>query len=207
MRSLRIGSSEEISSYTTRSMFLERKRVFIDIMGWGLSHYDGLEVDQFDNISSTYIIIVDEGSGSHLASARLLPTEQPHLLDVLFADLCDVDIPRGPNVRELTRFCVSPQGNARHRLELRNQLFTALVEYALIQGIQSYTGVTHASFLSQVLSIGWHCDMLGLPRETSGGTLAAVHAHIGPETIGMMRRADTFAALPMPLRPGVSIAA
>lgn len=207
MKNVHIGSSDEINSLTIKSMFTERKRVFIDMMGWGLTHFDGIEVDQFDNISATYVIIVDEVSGLHLASARLLPTEQPHLLDMLFADLCDVDIPRGPDIRELTRFCVSPQGNARQRLELRNQLFTALVEYALIQGIRGYTGVTHASFLSQVLSIGWRCDMLGLPRETSGGTLAAVHAHVGSETIGLMRRADTFAALPMLPYPGVSIAA
>jgi acyl-homoserine lactone synthase len=189
------------------SMFLERKRVFIDIMGWNLVHKDGVEVDQFDDKSAIYVIIVDDDSGLHLASARLLSTEQPHLLDMLFADLCDVDIPRGPDVRELTRFCVSPQGNARQRLELRNQLFTALVEYALVHDIRGYTGVTHASFLSQVLSIGWHCDMLGLPRETPGGTLGAVHAHVGPETIGLMRRADTFASLPVLPRSGVSIAA
>ena len=207
MNIVKIGFKNSLNSSLESHMFMDRKRVFIDRMGWNLSHHDGEEVDQFDDVYAIYVIISDSDQGTHLASARLLPTTRPHLLDTLFTDLCDIEIPHGHHIYELTRFCVTPEVDARRRLQLRNQLFSALVDFALMHGIQSYTGVTHARFLSQVLSIGWRCDMLGLPRETAGGTLTAVQAHVGPETISLLRRAGTYVPIPLVTPVALSCAA
>jgi acyl-homoserine lactone synthase len=188
-------------------MFVARKKIFIDRMGWKIRHHRDREFDQFDDEWAEYIVVQDPDTGGHLASARLLRTDRPHILDTLFATLCEAAIPTGPSIRELTRFCITPNGNARYRLELRNRLFSALVDYGLMHGIDSYTGVTHFSFLSQVLSLGWRCDMLGLPRETDAGTLGAVQAHMNADTIGMMRRADTYRSTRMEPFDTVSLAA
>lgn len=197
MMKIHSGSILSINHGLMGDMYRDRKNVFIDRMKWDVLHKDGLETDQFDDENARYIIIADPYHGCHLASARLLSSERPHILDTLFADLCEGEVPIGPGIYELTRFCITPRADARNRLRLRNHLFSALVEYALMHGITSYTGVTHISFLSQVLGIGWRCDMLGLPCRVNGSMLGAVQAHIEPETVPLMRRAGTYESLRM----------
>ena len=82
------GHSASPGDLTLRAMFEDRKRVFVDLLGWDVPVLDGrFELDQFDNEAATYIIIADE-AGDHLGSARLLPTDRPHILGTLFRDLC-----------------------------------------------------------------------------------------------------------------------
>src|SRR3546814_10186492 len=70
-----------------RSMFEARKRVFIDLLKWDLPALAGrFELDQFDDVDATYLIVTD-ARGNHLASARLLLTTRPALLDTLFPRL------------------------------------------------------------------------------------------------------------------------
>jgi len=80
-----------------RAMFEARKRVFVDLLGWDLPVLaDRYELDQFDDIHARYLILADAGQ-RHLASARLLPTVRPHILDTLFAELCDEAPPSAPD--------------------------------------------------------------------------------------------------------------
>ena len=89
------------------SMYRDRKAVFIDRLGWGLKVCDGeREIDQFDTPDAVYVIEAE--AGRHLASLRLLPTIKPHLMSDVFPFLCDGEVPRGPDIWELTRLCVNP---------------------------------------------------------------------------------------------------
>src|SRR5207253_2501141 len=106
-----------------------------------------------------YLILSDD-ENSHLASARLLRTERPHLLADLFAHLCDGPPPHGPAVREITRFCLDPRPRAGERKQARDCLVTALVEHALVHGISEYTGVATLGWYEQVARFGWDCRTL-----------------------------------------------
>lgn len=91
-----------------RAMFAARKRVFVDLLKWDVPVLAGqYEVDQFDDPHANYLILTDT-DGGHLGSARLLETERPHILDTLFPELCDLPLPRGPGVREITREVLTP---------------------------------------------------------------------------------------------------
>lgn len=84
-----------------RSMFAARKRIFVDLLKWDLPVLAGqFEVDQFDDPNATYLIVTDP-AGEHLASARLLPTTRPALLDSLFPHLVAGAVPRGPGIAEI----------------------------------------------------------------------------------------------------------
>ena len=81
-----------------RGMFAARKAVFVDLLEWEIPVLNGrYEIDQFDDELARYLILTDETRG-HVASARLLPTTRPHILDSLFptlsagpmADIADV---------------------------------------------------------------------------------------------------------------------
>lgn len=177
-----------------RAMFEARKRVFVDLLGWDLPVLAGrYELDQYDTRDARYLILSESGA-DHLASARLLPTTMPHLLDSHFAGLCDAPIPTGPAVYEITRFCLDRGVSAARRRIARDQLVLGLVDFALENGIATYTGVAEPGWLSQILAFGWDCLPLGIPKAIDGMMLAALRIEITPDTPAMLARAGIIKA-------------
>lgn len=169
-----------------RGMFEARKRVFVDLLKWNVPVLEGrYEVDQFDDEEAAYLIVAG-ADGRHAGSARLLKTTRPHILDTLFPDLCAAPPPRGHAVLEITRFCLGRGGSAVERLETRNILVSALVRYALENGIQTFTGVAEMGWLQQILAFGWRCRPLGLPRTADGKILGALAIEISSETPALL---------------------
>jgi acyl-homoserine lactone synthase len=163
-------------------MFEDRKSVFVDLLKWQVPVLDGrFELDEFDTGRATYIVIADAG-GDHLGSARLLPTTRPHILGSLFAHLCAAPPPSGPQIFEITRFCLSRRQNAASRRRSRNQLVSALVWHALERGIGTYTGVAEMGWLQQILAFGWDCRPLGVPARLECGLIGALAIEIRPDT-------------------------
>jgi len=177
---------ESLADAALRDMFAARKRVFVDLLGWDIPVLDGrFEVDQFDDERATYLIVQD-AAGAHLGSARLLETVRPHLLDSLFPDLCAAPPPRGPAVREITRFCLDPRLSAAGRRDVRDRLVGALVDHALAAGITTYTGVAEMGWLQQILHFGWSCRPLGLPRRKDGKLIGALRIDISTGTRALL---------------------
>ena len=175
-----------------RAMFEARKRVFVDLLKWDVPVLDGrFEIDQFDDEHAVYLVVRGE-QGEHVGSARLLETMRPHILDTLFADLCAGPVPRGPTIREITRFCLDPRLTAPGRLAVRNRLVSALVDHALARGITSYTGIAEIGWLQQILAFGWRCRPLGLPAAGRGRTLGALSIAITPQTPSLLARTGVY---------------
>lgn len=161
-----------------RSMFAARKRVFVDLLKWDLPVLAGrFEVDHLDDLHATYLVVTDL-AGEHLASARLLPTTRPGLLDGLFPFLVAGPVPRGPDIAEITRFCLSRDVGAQDRRAVRDLLLGALVDHALARGIHSYTGVAELAWFRKVERFGWECRALGAPCEHDGRQLVALRIDI-----------------------------
>lgn len=174
------------SDAVMRAMFEARKRVFVDLLGWDLPVLAGkYEIDQYDAPQARYLILADTDQ-NHLASARLLPTTQPHILGDLFAGLCDTPPPTGQSTWEITRFCLDRFLRSPERRRWRDALVTALAHYALEHGITTYTGVAEQGWLDQILAFGWHAEPLGLPRTIDGMTLGALRIEITPETPSLL---------------------
>jgi len=172
-----------------RSMFAARKRVFVDLLKWDLPVLaDRFEVDQFDDPHATYLIVADR-EGEHLASARLLPTTRPAILDALFPHLVAGPVPRGPGIFEITRFCLSRDANAATRRAARDLLLAGLVEHALANDIASYTGVAELSWYRQIERFGWDCRALGEPCIDGGRLLTALRIEIDEATPGRLAAA------------------
>jgi N-acyl-L-homoserine lactone synthetase len=165
------------------SMFEDRKAIFVDLLKWDVPHDGRHERDQFDDAYAEYLIVADPDTSEHLASLRMLRTDRPHILDSLFADLCEGPVPSGPAIREISRMCLSPRHRGADRVVYRNLLASAMTEYALLTGIKAYTGVSDMGWMSRVLSAGWRCEPLGLPRCMGGAMVGALMIHIEPDTI------------------------
>jgi len=177
-----ITQGYSLTEFRAASMFMDRKQLFIDLMGWKLPVLEGLyEIDQFDGDRAIYIVEADPND-RHIGSMRLLPSEWPHILSELFADLCDDDVPRGAHVMEVTRLCLPARLRAAGRLGLRNRLVTAMVDYALEHDVSVLTGITSASFFRQICSMGWRCRPLGATRYLDGDLVVPFRIDLDADT-------------------------
>lgn len=169
-------------SGTIQAMFEARKQVFVDLLKWDVPVLrDRFELDQFDDEHASYVIVAGD-DGGHLGSARLLGTSRPHILGNLYPQLCAAGVPSGPDIVEITRFCLGRNQGAWRRRQTRNRLISALVEVALDRGISTYTGVAEMSWLQQILAFGWDCRPLGPPVPISGCLLGALEISITSDT-------------------------
>lgn len=187
-----------------QAMFEARKQVFVDLLKWDVPVVDGrYEIDQFDDEHAIYLIVAD-AAGEHLGSARLLPTSRPHILDSLFPSLCGGQPPKSVDCFEITRFCLGRNQTARQRLETRNRLVSSLAQYALENGISTYTGVAELSWLQQILAFGWRCRPLGLPQVIGGRTLGALRIDIESDTLALLAANDIFRSTPAEQAPALA---
>lgn len=174
------------------SMYRDRKRIFVDLLGWDVPVIDGAyEIDQFDDEHAIYVVATNE-RGEHDGSIRLLPSVRPHVLGTIFPELCDGPVPSGEHIFELSRACLSPRNRAARRLQVRNTVTTAVVEFALLRGIRRFTCIADSGWLSQILSLGWDCRPLGLPREIAGLSTGALVIEIDGDTPDKLRSAGTY---------------
>lgn len=184
-----------------RRMFAARKEVFIDLLHWDVPALGGrFEIDQFDDEQAAYLVVTDP-AGAHLASARLLPTTRPHILADLYAVLCDRAVPRGPQIFEVTRFCLDRNIDARARRAARDRLVVALADFALAQGIRCYTGVAETGWIEQILRFGWHAYRLGEPQRLGGRMLGALAIDIDADTPRRLAVAGIGAPAPREREP------
>ena len=180
-----------------RNMFEARKRVFVDLLGWDVPVLAGrFEVDQFDTPEATYLVVTGP-DGGHRASARLLPTLRPHLLNTVFADLCTDPVPRGAAIREISRFCLDRSLGARDRRIARDELVSALARFGAASGITQYTGVAEPGWLDQILAFGWRARRLGPAGAVSGVRLGALAIEIDAATPALLARNGIRGTLPI----------
>lgn len=180
-------------------MFQERKRVFIDLLGWDLPALAGrFEVDQFDTPTTRYIICSNQ-DGDHLGSLRLLPCSGPTLLGEAFPFLCDSAPPSGTNIWEISRLCLSRRIRASERRFVRDQLATAVTLLALQEGISAYCCVADMPWYHQLLAFGWHCEALGLPQLLDCGMVGALKILIDEDTPALMQSAGVWSPSAKPL--------
>lgn len=174
------------------TMFADRKQQFVDFFDWDVPVVDSrFEMDQFDTARAAYIIAVDEG-GSHEASMRMLPSAQPHLLGTLFPHLCAYGVPVGETIWESSRLCLPSRHGAARRLELRNALISAMVDFALARGINRITGVIPDGFRKQVLAMGWRAEPLGPASRIRGGPIGAFAIDIERDTPQRLSWTDVY---------------
>lgn len=144
-----------------RAMHAQRREVFIDCLGWPLPARGELELDQYDRDDLDYLLSLDE-QRRVLASVRLLPTDRPHPLLDLFPQLCAQEVPSGPRVREISRFCVSPAVRGRRaRLRQLWEIICGSLETALAGGIERLTFIANRALKPLALGCGWEATVLG----------------------------------------------
>jgi len=165
-----------------QSMFADRKRLFVDLFAWDVPVIDGqYEIDQFDTPAAVYVVAAHE-EGGHEASLRLMPTTGPHMLGMLFEHLCPLGVPTGPEIWETTRLCLPQRHGAARRRELRNEVFSGAIDFALAHGIERLTGLVPEAFRRELLAMGWQAEPLGPALRVEGDLVGAFMVHVDAAT-------------------------
>lgn len=170
-------------------MHQDRKRIFVDQLGWDLPTAGSwLEIDAFDTDATIYVMICSDTDERHLASVRLNPTQRPHMLNTIFRHLCEAGPVTGPDVWESSRFTIAPLGlRGTEVMRLSQWLALAHVEVALMNGITRYTMISEVHRVATVLSMGWRVRPLCLPQECDGTKVQALEVTIDEDTLPKMR--------------------
>ena len=171
-------------------MHHDRKRVFVDRLGWQLpSPGSWLEVDEFDNDYTVYLIACSGDDDSHLASVRLLPTTRPHMLGTIFSHLPEKGPIIAEDVWESSRFTIAPRGlRGTEVMRLSQYLALAHVEFALLNGITRYVMIGETHRVATVVAMGWRVRPLCLPTDCGGSKVVAMEVSIDEGTLTMMRQ-------------------
>jgi len=173
-------------------MHRQRKQVFIDQLKWRLDESAGLEIDAYDSGDAIYLIEAATPRGGISVSARLLPTQRPHLLSQEFRDLCDAPPPSGPNIWEATRFCPAPDtASGAPRRMMLGRIIAGIMETALLFGVDEVTYVASAALTPLARNAGWRVRALGPGRGKGRDRIQAFAALIDAD--GLRRVRQTFA--------------
>lgn len=153
------GRSDELwanHSGTLNEMFWDRRAQFCEELGWDLNvDMRGREIDDYDNIFPTYVILTDKYGGHH-GSGRLLPMSGRTMLVEIFGHLLPEDFNPAPGALEVTRVFV-PKGEHSNveRMILTTRLLLAGVEEGLERGAPELWGCTYPAMVKVFARAGW----------------------------------------------------
>jgi len=182
------ADNRRLYHHALMEMHQQRKHMFIDQLKWPLEHIAGIETDSFDGADVVYLIEAETPRGAVTGSARLLPTDRPHLLGSVFAHLCSKAPPTGANVWEATRFCPSPEiGKGEERRALLARMIAAIMETALLFGIEQVTFVANSALAPLAAKAGWQVEALGKPQRAGRDRASAFVAHIDSDGLREVR--------------------
>ncbi|WMT92558.1 acyl-homoserine-lactone synthase [Pelagibacterium sp. H642] len=130
-------------SLVLSQMFMARKRIFWDMLGWDVTVEGEYERDQYDEMGPVYLIWCDRALTRHYGSMRLMPTTGPTLLyDVFRHTFPDAANLSAPGIWEGTRMCIDEASLAADYPEIApghafSLLLVALCEFGLENGIHT----------------------------------------------------------------------
>jgi len=156
-----------------------RKRFFVDRLGWDVPHNDDYEMDQYDNPTAWYSLVLREGEV--LGGARVMPTtsiwgRHTYMLRDAFTGTID-SIPRRampseivtPMVWECTRLVIS-DGLRTHdeRSRCLSMIVDGLVRIAEDHGASELVTLSTISLMRALRQQGFPAGRLGEPYRDPG---------------------------------------
>lgn len=165
-------------------MFAMRKRLFVDQLGWELDEFGDIEVDQYDNPHSRYVVVYDE-QRQVVGCTRLMPTTSIlrsgfsymirdaslGILDGLPKDIIET-APVDQKVWEATRFAVADLSTS-DRNKVLTKVCEAAVQFARENGIKEILGLMSPFFLRWLPRVGFDVTAAG-PTVSAGGSPCCV---------------------------------
>ncbi len=156
-----------------------RKRFFVDRLNWDVPHNENYEMDQYDNPTAWYSLVVE--NGEVLGGARVMPTtsrwgKHTYMLRDAFTGTIDSIPARAmpseivtPMVWECTRLVVSDDvRTAADRSKCLSLVVDGLVDIACTQGASELVTLSTLSLVRALRQLGFPAERLGEPYRDPG---------------------------------------
>lgn len=174
------------------AMFRLRRRVFKERLDWSVSGSGEFELDVFDAIGPTYLLVLDDIS-EVIGCVRLLPTLGPTMLARTFPVLLeDKDPPCSRRILESSRFCVDTSVSSELGASGLNRatfmLFAGMMETLRFQEADSIVTVTDTRMERILRRAGWPLERIGLPQRLGPTMAVAGFLHGSDEALAAMYR-------------------
>ncbi len=171
------------------SQYELRYKSFIKRQAWGLSEWEGMEYDIYDNPATTYLVWQDK-NGTVRGTSRLIPTNRPYMIKDLWPESVDkIKLPNSSKIWEGSRFCVDSQICNSLRELIIKEIVCAYLEYAISHEIKAIIGMMPIGIWRSVfIKNGWSIDFLGKNKPYGGGRKnIAGMLHISKKTLQNVR--------------------
>jgi acyl homoserine lactone synthase len=176
---IQIASRREFPTQELGDMHRLRAKVFKDRMGWDVPLMSGMEIDGYDAIEPTYMMIREPG-GSLRGCWRILPTEGPYMLKDSFPQLLHGQpAPADPKIWELSRFAIETEG--RHSFgfsEVAMESIGEIIAYGHKMGVDQYVTVTTTAIERLLRRAGVVTSRFGPPIQIGVENAIALYVDI-----------------------------
>lgn len=176
---IQIASRREFPTQELGDMHRLRAKVFKDRMGWDVPLMSGMEIDGYDAIEPTYMMI-RETDGGLRGCWRILPTEGPYMLKDSFPQLLHGQTaPADPKIWELSRFAIETEG--RHSFgfsEVAMESIGEIIAYGHRMGIEQYVTVTTTAIERLLRRAGVVTSRFGPPIQIGVENAIALYVDI-----------------------------
>jgi len=164
-----------------RAIYQLRHSVFAHRLGWVSVMPDGLEIDRYDALSPTHIVVRDD-VGRVTGCVRLMPANGPCLLRDTFSALLGTHpLPIESGTWEASRFAVDLDSPA---IPLQvNSLLLSMYRWAASRAIHTLVCVTDTRFERLLVRSGLRTQRFSPPRQMNDCKAVAGHSFVTAETI------------------------
>lgn len=145
-----------------------RHKLFFERLGWEVQCYNGMEYDQFDTPAAHYAVVLDHDN-EVCAVSRLLPTTATYMIETLWPDWMEGELPKTEAVWEASRFGCSTDLTAAQRRQAIRVLFQAIYEFGRDHHIAHYLMVMPRFIFERIIvRNGYAVEYIGELRIIDG---------------------------------------
>ncbi len=179
---IKIAAREELESCELRNMYRLRAKIFKERLGWDIPTIGGMEIDGYDAIDPTYMLI--KAKEAVLGCCRLLPTEGPYMLRDTFPELLHGrPAPEDSATWELSRFAVETGSSQTFGFAgLAMESMREMVTFGDYMGIKRYVIVTTTGIERLLRCAGVAITRFGPPIKIGIENSVALDIDLGEQT-------------------------
>ncbi len=181
--SIKIAARKEFQSKELWNMYRLRAKVFKGRMRWDIPIMSGMEIDGYDALDPSYMIISGQDHKVR-GCCRLLPTEGPYMLRDTFPELLHGQpAPEGKTVWELSRFAIETDESQTFGFaELALESMREMVSFGDLMGIDHYVIVTTTAIERLLRLAGVAITRFGPPIRIGVENSVALNIDLGEQT-------------------------
>jgi acyl homoserine lactone synthase len=181
-----IDKRENISPDYLEGMHKLRASVFKDKKGWDVSIIADMEIDGYDALAPSYMLLIDDHNENKVTGCwRILPTTGPYMLKDTFPSLLTTKKPpRATNVWELSRFAINSGDRGGFGFsDTAMQAISHLIRHAHSQHIEKLITVTSVGVEKMLMRAGLELVRLGPPLTIGVERAIAVEVNLSDRTL------------------------